>query len=260
MHPVEVFLTAQAVPEDRLKGKTALVIDVLRASSTIVVALDNGARHIIPVGDMAEAGKIAANMDDESTVMGGERGGVKIEGYDLGNSPLEYTPEVVQGRTVVLNTTNGTLAVKRASRAARVAIGCFLNVSACVRFLREAAGGIAIICSGSEGQVALEDVLCAGMTLHRLWGGREPDDLSDVARIAYCQFLSDRRRLEEAIAHSNHARHLAALGFAEDVAFCSRVDTHALLPIYRDNRLVLDDPSRATFPARMPTTTAHGEG
>jgi 2-phosphosulfolactate phosphatase len=254
MHPVEVYLTAQAVPEDRLKGQTALIIDVLRASSTIVVALDHGARHIIPVGDMAEAGKIAANMDDESTVMGGERGGLKIEGYDLGNSPLEYTPDDVQGRTVVLNTTNGTLAVKRASLASRMAIGSLLNVSECVRFLQEASGGIAIICSGAEGRVALEDVLCAGLILHRLWGGREPDDLTDVARIAYCQFQADRGRLEEAIARSNHARHLAALGFADDVAFCSRVDTHALLPIYRDNRLILSDASKASYPPRVPTS------
>jgi 2-phosphosulfolactate phosphatase len=252
MPPIEVYLTAQSAPEDRLKGKTVLVIDVLRASSTIIVALDNGARSLIPVGDMAEAGKIAAHMDDDSTVMGGERGGVKIEGYDLGNSPLEYTPDVVQGRTVVLNTTNGTLAIRRAHRAASLAIGGFLNFSESVRFIREADTDVAIVCGGSNGQIALEDVLCAGKMLSELWGGREPAGLSDTARIAFCQYKADKNRLTQAIARSSHARHLIDLGFEGDVELCSLIDRHTLLPVFHDNRLVLSDPSAATVPARVP--------
>lgn len=248
----EVFLTAQSAPDDRLKGKRVLVIDVLRASSTIITALDNGARAVIPVGDMAEAGKIASNMDGDYTVMGGERNGLKIEGYDLGNSPLEYVPEIVQGRTVILNTTNGTVAVARARRARHLAIGGFLNVSQAVQFLAESPDDTAIVCGGTESRIALEDILCAGMILHRLWDGREPDHRSDAAHIAFSQYVQDRNRIGDAVANSNHGRHLIELGFKQDVEVCARIDTHALLPVFKENRLILSDPSAAAVPARLP--------
>jgi hypothetical protein len=137
MPAIEVYLTARSASRDDLKGKTVLVIDVLRACSTIVSALDNGARAIIPVADMAEAGKIAEHMDGDTMVMGGERGGVKIEGYQLGNSPLEYTPEVVQGKVVVLNTSNGTRRHHPRARGRGRRRGSFLNISECISFAAE---------------------------------------------------------------------------------------------------------------------------
>jgi 2-phosphosulfolactate phosphatase len=252
MKSLEVFLTARSASEDDLKGKAVLVIDVLRASSTIVTALNHGARSVIPVADMAEAGKIAAHMDGDLTVMGGERGGVKIDGYQLGNSPQEYTPEVVQGRTVILNTTNGTRAITRARGAAAVAVGSLLNVSACIRFLFETSYDAVILCAGAESRVALEDTLCAGLILHQLWDGHEPADRSDAARIAFSLYAHDHDRLAEAIAQSNHAQRLIALGFEDDVEACARVDAVPLLPIYKDSRLVLREPSGAAYPARVP--------
>src|SRR5690554_5212331 len=134
MKNVEVYLTAPAAPSIDFKGKSVIVIDVLRAASTILTALNNGARAVIPVIDMAEAGRIAEHMDEDTMVTGGERGGVKIDGYHLGNSPLEYTPEVVQGKTVVLNTSNGTSAVAKVKGAGDVAIAGLLNLSESIRF------------------------------------------------------------------------------------------------------------------------------
>jgi 2-phosphosulfolactate phosphatase len=252
MKSVEVFLTAHSPSEDDLKGKSVLILDVLRASSTIVTALNHGARSIIPVGDMAEAGKMAANMDEELTLLAGERGGKKIEGYHLGNSPLEYTPEVVQGRTIVLNTTNGTPAIRRARGAAEIAIGSFLNASTCIRFLFETPHEAVILCAGTDNRVALEDTICAGFLLHHLWGGKEPKQRSDAARIAFSLYAHDRKRLATAIAQSNHAQHLIRLGFEEDIRYCAQVDTLELLPIYKDSRLQLRDPSAAAVPARAP--------
>jgi 2-phosphosulfolactate phosphatase len=254
MPAIEVYLTARSASRDELKGKTVLVIDVLRACSTIVSALDNGARAIIPVADMAEAGKIAEHMDGDTMVMGGERGGVKIEGYQLGNSPLEYTPEAVQGKVVVLNTSNGTAAITRARGAAEVAVASFLNISEAVSFAAAAATDVAIVCAGSDNRVALEDILCAGLILHRLWDGREPAERSDAAHIAFSQYAQDRARLAQAIAQSNHGQHLTSLGYGEDVARCCEIDTSPLLPVYRDSRLVLRDPSRATVSSRPPAT------
>lgn len=251
---VEVFLTASSASEDDLKGKSVIVIDVLRACSTIVTALNHGARAILPVADMAEAGKIAAHMDDDLTVMGGERGGVKIDGYDLGNSPAEYTPEVVQGRTIVLNTSNGTRAFTQARGAAEVAAGSFLNVSQAIAFAFGAQNDLALVCAGSDNRVGLEDVLCAGLILHQLWDGQEPPERTDAAHIAFSQYLHDRADLTGALLRSVHAQRLIALGFEEDVRACAQVDAVPVLPVYRDNRLVLADPAAAAVPAKVPVS------
>jgi 2-phosphosulfolactate phosphatase len=252
MRSIQVHLTGRSASENSLKGKSVVVIDVLRASSTIVTALNNGARAVIPVADMAEAGKISAHMDQDLTVMGGERGGIRIDGYALGNSPTEYTPEVVQGRTVILNTTNGTRAITDARRATEVAIGSFLNISEIIRFVFQAEKDVAIVCAGSDNRVALEDVLCAGLILHQLWDGSEPEDRTDAAHIAFSLYAQDRDRLADAVARSNHGQRLISLGFADDVELCTRIDVCPVLPIYRDSLLVLRDPAAAAVPSRPP--------
>ncbi len=253
---VEVFLTAASATDDELKGKSVIVVDVLRACSTIVTALNHGARAVIPVADMAEASKVAGYMDPTTGLMGGERGGVKIDGYLLGNSPQDYTADVVRGKSVVLNTTNGTRAFAQARRAVQVAAGCFLNVSKTIEFAWRAETDVVIVCAGSDDRVSLEDLLCAGLILHQLWGGNEPAKRSDAAHIAYTQYTHDRHDLASAIARSNHARRLVELGFAADVDYCAQVDALPLLPIYRDSRLVLADPSAAAFSSKSAPATA----
>lgn len=255
MRTFEVYLTAPTAPTVDFKGKSVIIIDVLRAASTIVTALNNGARAIIPVADMAEAGRIAEHMDEDTMVMGGERGGLKIDGYQLGNSPLEYTPEAVQGKTVVLNTSNGTSAIVRIKGAVDIAVASLLNLSEVIRFAFEAQNDVAIVCSGSGDRVALEDLLCAGFIVHQLWGGKEPANRSDAAHIAFSQYSQDQDRLEEAILQSNHARHLIELGFEDDVSYCSMLDTLSLLPLYRDSRIVLEDTSKAAVPSRLVADT-----
>lgn len=253
---VEVFLTAASATSEDLKGKSVIVVDVLRACSTVVTALNHGARAVIPVADMAEAGKMAAHMDPSIGLMGGERGGKKIDGYTLGNSPQDYAPGVVQGKTVVLNTTNGTRAFTQARGAADVAAGCFLNASKAIEFAWRAENDVAIVCAGSDDRVSLEDLLCAGLILHQLWNGEEPAKRSDAAHIAYTQYTHDHHDLASAIARSNHARRLVELDFAADVDYCAQVDAVPLLPVYRDSRLVLDDPSAAAVPSKAAATTA----
>ena len=236
---VEVFLTSSNVTEEDIKGRTVIVIDVLRASSTIATALSNGARSVIAVPDMAQAGKIASNLDQSSYLLGGERGAEKIEGYHLGNSPLEYTPEVVKGRTIILNTSNGTAAIASAPSADHLVVGCLLNAKRVVEFVRKAGLDVAIICAGSRNRVSLEDTLCAGLMLHRLWEGEEPGLVSDTAHIAFTQYGNDQHHLQNALRRCNHAQWLASKGFAEDVDYCLRIDALPVLPYYDDNHLVL---------------------
>lgn len=256
---VEVFLTASSATEDDLKGKSVIVVDVFRACSTIVTALNHGARAIIPVADMAEAGRIGAHMDTTTALLGGERGGMKIEGYALGNSPQEYVPEAVQGKTVVLNTSNGTRAVTQARGAAQIAIGCFLNVSKVIEFAWKAEHDVVILCAGTDGRVALEDILCAGLILNQLWADTGHPERSDAAHIALSLYAYDRDDLENALVRSNHAQRLIDLGFEEDVRYCARIDALPLLPVYRDSRLVLQNPADAAVSSKpVPTETPAG--
>lgn len=236
---VEVFLTGHQINEEDVEERTVVVIDVLRASSTIITALANGARAVIPVADMDQAGKIAMNLDPSTYLLGGERDGDRIDGYHLGNSPLEYTPDVVEGKTIILNTTNGTRAIWNARNAQHLVIGGFLNASRVVQFVRETGLDVTIICAGRNNRVALDDTLCAGLILHRLLEGQEPDCVSDAAHIALTQYLHDRDRLADTLRHSNHARWLIEKGYEPDVAYCFQLDVLPILPYYRENRLVL---------------------
>ncbi|HET6569710.1 MAG TPA: 2-phosphosulfolactate phosphatase [Rhodothermales bacterium] len=235
----EVFLTSTTVTDEDVRGRTVIIIDVLRASSTIAAALNNWARAIIPVADMGQAGKIASNLDPSSYLLGGERGGEKIEGYHLGNSPLEYTPSTVGGLTIIFNTTNGTVAISKARSAEHLVIGSFLNADRVVEYANQAGRDVAIICAGWRNSIALEDTLCAGLMLHRLWNGREPDRVSDSAHIAFSQYVHDKDNLEAALRKSNHAQWLIAHGYAEDVDYCLQFDALPVLPYYQDSRLVL---------------------
>lgn len=250
---VEVFLTSAAVEEDDVKGRTVIVIDVLRACSTITTALNNGARAVVPVLDMAQAGKIASNLDSSMYRLGGERGGKKIEGYHLGNSPFEYTTEEVEGRDVILNTTNGTKALTRARGAKHLIAGCLLNASRVIDFVREANTDVTIICAGRQDRISLEDTLCAGLLLSRLWEDREPEVTSDAAHTAYTQYLHDRNDLEALLKRCNHARHLIESGFEEDVDYCLQIDTLPVLPYYEDSRLVLYDQVTASSSPSVPS-------
>jgi 2-phosphosulfolactate phosphatase len=235
---VEVFLTGSHVTEEDVEGRTVVVIDVLRASSTIITALANGARSVIPVADMDQAGKIAMNLDPSTYLLGGERDGHRIDGYHLGNSPLEYTADVVQDKTIILNTSNGTRALWNAREARHLIVGSFLNADRVVQFIREAGLDLTIICAGTHNRVTLDDTLCAGLILHRLWNGQEPEQVSDAAHIALTQYLHDRDRLTEALRQSNHARWLIAKGYGADVEYCLQLDTLPVLPYYQENRLI----------------------
>jgi len=235
----EVFLTHSAISEDDVLGRTVVVIDVLRACSTIVTALDRRARAVLPVLDMAQAGKIASNLDPDMYRLGGERRGDKIEGYHLGNSPREYSQEVVEGRDVILNTTNGTCALEKAKEADHLVAACFLNAERVVEFVRSVTDAVTIVCAGRQNRLALEDTLCAGLLLDRLWDGQEPYPVSDSAHTAYTLYHTDRDDLESALRGTNHAEQLVRKNYADDLDYCFRVDDIPVLPYYTENRLRL---------------------
>jgi 2-phosphosulfolactate phosphatase len=245
MTSFEVFLLGQPIRDDHVRGKAVVVIDVLRACSTIVTALANGARTVIPIADVGEAGRLASNLDASAYVLGGERDALPIPDFPLGNSPREFTPEVVGGRTVILHSTNGAPVFPAAASAEAVVAGCLLNVSAVEHFLREAGQEAVLVCAGWKGRVSLEDTLCAGLLFHRLCNGHCPDDASDAARLAFSLYETERHDLEGALARSQHGRRLAELGHSDDVRDCARLDHYGdLLPRYDGSGLRLAAPPR----------------
>jgi len=234
---LSVALTPSGLDTDALADRAVLMVDVLRASTSIATALANGARAVIPVADKGEAGRLAASLGRDAVVLAGERGGETLPGFPLGNSPASFTVEAVSGKTVVLTTTNGTAVLVRAQAATRLAVGGFVNAGAAVGFLQRALDdGLAatIVCAGWQGQVSLEDALCAGYLADRL--GVRPE--GDGGRIAQGLYLGVRANLGRALRQSDHARRLVSLGSEADIAACAEIDTLVVLPVFRDNRLV----------------------
>lgn len=231
---IDVFFSAQTFQENDLRNKTVVVIDVLRATSTIVTALMNGARGVISVADMGEASKISQNLDSENHLLCGEKDGVKIDGYALGNSPLEYTREQVEGKTLIFNTTNGTKAVKKSMGSSDVVIGAFLNLSAVSAYLESSQNDIILLCAGWKGRLALEDTLLAGAIIHKLYGGLLPDTAPDGAKVAFGLFEKYRDDINTVIKQSNHAMRLANIVEHDDVTYCCKIDLSDLVPSLSD--------------------------
>ena len=166
--PVFVHLLPALIPEGALKGGVAVVIDVLRATTTMVHALAAGCDAIIPCVEIAEARKLAKALPPGTAVLAGERQGVPIEGFDMANSPGDCTAETCSGKTLVMTTTNGTRAILASLGAERVFIAAFVNRKATLDALRLAEGPIHLVCSGTDGLVSLEDTMFAGALAHEL--------------------------------------------------------------------------------------------
>lgn len=232
---IDLIVSPLAVSEDELRDRTVVVIDVLRASTTILTALANGAREVVPVSDMSAASRVASSLDPQTILLGGERNGSPIEGYHLGNSPLEYQPEIVQGKIIILNTTNGTGAILRARLAEEVLIGAFVNLSALVEYLRHRnPKELILLCAGWRNRLSLEDILCAGMLLDRLGLGGRWEEVPDGVRIAHLLYRTYADRLQEVVASSSHAARLRSLGYEADLEHATRVDSVPVLARYHE--------------------------
>lgn len=234
-----LFGAATIVPAD-VAGRVVAVIDVLRASTTIATALDNGARCVVPCESSDEVVLRSKQYERREVKLAGERRMLPIPGFDFGNSPAEYVREAVEGRTILFSTTNGTPALLATQGARDVIVASYVNFKAALAFLRTAVRGgadVAIVCAGRERQFSLEDAACAGRFVRGLVR-RKPDVLLNDA--AQGCVLLDRRygdRLDLLFADAQHARALAEAGFAADLDSCAEVDAHPVVPVYYDRQI-----------------------
>jgi len=229
-----VYLLPELAPAGALVGGIAVAVDVLRATTTIVHALAAGCCEVRPVAELADARALADGMPAGRVLLGGERGGVAPPGFDLGNSPREYTAKKCRDTTLVLTTTNGTKALVRAAKAERVLVAAFVNYSAVCEQLRHDARPLHIVCAGTEGEVSLEDTLLAGALVDCLSQACEVR-LNDAARLAWDCFENHGRVLDGALAVGAGGENLRALGYDADIRSAAQVDRFAIAPeLYRD--------------------------
>jgi 2-phosphosulfolactate phosphatase len=237
---IEVFFTPRHVEEMQLKDKNVIVIDVLRASTTIVTALCNGAREIIPVGSIENAAKISGSLMSDVTLRAGERNAKMIEGFNLGNSPLEYREEVVRGKSIIFVTTNGSGAIVRGRHAKNLVVAGFVNISPVVDFFVRLNESLTIICAGKANNFCIEDAVCAGRIVNelkkRLPGLCTMDDAGEAAQALDKTFGKNLLKL---LKNSEHGRYLSEIGFEEDLAYCGTLDTLPVLPLLVGNTVRL---------------------
>ncbi|NCX98071.1 MAG: 2-phosphosulfolactate phosphatase [Planctomycetia bacterium] len=226
------------MPPGATAGGIAVVIDVLRASTTIVTALAHGAALVLPRRSLEEARAAAAARP--GAVLGGERGGVRIEGFELGNSPAEYTADRVAGRPVVITTTNGTAALAACHEAVEVLVGAIVNrtaVTATARRLAAERGcdAIHLVCAGTDGHVTGEDVLAAGAILDAAGGDAQLDEAAAAARERFRALAAAGRgglegRIATAFRTCLGGENLIALGMESDLPLAAAIDSLALVP------------------------------
>jgi len=235
MNNLETLFIPEEIKNIELAGKLVVIIDVLRASSTIITALANGCRCFIPILSPDQAKKKAQQFEKERVLLGGEREGVKIEGFDLGNSPREYKREAVKDKTIIFSTTNGVKTLEMVKSAYRIIIGSFLNLQAVCNYCTNYRGDILIICAGKEGKFSLEDAACAGMIINSLRGvfpvACQEADANLSARLLYEKFGNN---ILEILRKSQHGRYLESIGLGEDLKSCSQLDFFHIVPIFRD--------------------------
>ncbi len=235
---IEALFTPSEITEPAVKDKPVVVIDVLRACTTIAFAMSRGCERIIPVASVEAAMNLASSLEKKVTLLGGEREGKRIDGFDLGNSPLEYTTDVVKGKAVVLATTNGTKAISMSQGAKEILVASFVNMASVVeRAAGPGGGSLTIVCAGESGKFSLEDAVCAGMLIERLGESRNVE-LNDGAHAARLLYRQNQDSIADLLKQCEHGRYLESLGFAKDLDICSRVDSLSILPVVKEGRIV----------------------
>jgi len=228
---INVHYSNQHLEELYFTGKTSVVIDVLRATTVIVTALVNGAREIIPVSTVDFAMKVSGNAFGGQTLLGGERNTKMIEGFQLGNSPREYKPKVVAGKSIILYTTNGSRSIVKAKFSENLFTCSFQNLPAVAAHLLTLNKDVEIICAGNNGSFNMEDAVCAGRLIAEL---KQPDnpELDDLARACLILNKTFGKNLKKMLKESEHGRLLIENGFIDDLAICAEVGITDVIPSY----------------------------
>ncbi|WP_462424540.1 2-phosphosulfolactate phosphatase [Fusobacterium ulcerans] len=229
---IDIILTAADIQPEKTKDKIVVIIDVLRATSVMITALANGAKAVYPYKDIESV--LENSKKSKSFVLGGERKGLKIEGFDFGNSPLEYTKEAVSGKDMFMTTSNGTRAIENSANGSKkLFIAAFLNVESVAKKILEENDDTVIICSGTDNNFSLDDALCAGEIIRRVKEKNRDIQLTDIS-LAMKRLAETSLGIEETLEGSKHFEYLKTIGFYGDMNHCFTMDMFDIVPEYKN--------------------------
>lgn len=243
---LSVFFTPVGLTQQDIAGKPVLVVDILRTTTSVVAALGNGAKAVLPAATAEEGVRLAANLEKDAVVTAGERRMERIEGFALGNSPLEMEGDTVTGKTIVLSTTNGAPTIVAAEAGKPVLVAAATNFGAAVERAREIfrdTGEFVILCAGREKRFALEDAYAAGRFAQALIPGRQrrSAELDDAAIAALELVRRYGDKWKNAILASAAARELKSKGFKADVAAATELDKYSIVPEYAGRLITIPE-------------------
>ncbi|TRX56291.1 2-phosphosulfolactate phosphatase [Fulvivirga sp. M361] len=234
MKTIDVCLSPDLIHLHDISDKNVVVVDILRATSCMVSGLANGVKSITPFASL----DLCCAMKEKGYLIAGERGGQKVEGFDLGNSPFDYMNAKVKGHKIAVTTTNGTVAIDKSKGAVSVVIGAFLNLSAVASYLRKREESVLIFCAGWKGKVNLEDSLFAGALVEELQNDFTNE--CDSPLLVQAAYQNMKHDLVGFIKNSSHAKRLNRLNVHEDIEFCMKQDEYDVLPVLNGDELVTD--------------------
>ncbi len=232
MQKIDVCVSPELLHLYNIENSIVVVVDIFRATSCMTTAFANGVEAIIPVSTIDEC----LSYQRKGYLAAAERDGKTPEGFDFDNSPFSYMTEKVNGATVCVTTTNGTLAITKSKSAVKVMVGAFLNLGALANYLKDQQYDILVLCAGWKGKPNLEDTLFAGALVERLKEEFMVDD--DSALMALRQYELAKHDLLSFVASSSHVKRLQRLGIQKDIAYCLQHDLYDVLPVMRGNMLV----------------------
>lgn len=235
---IKTLLSPFNVDDLFFSNKTTVVVDVLRATTTIVTALEKGAKEIIPVNSIEFAMKVSGDTFSGQTLLAGERNAQKIDGFTLGNSPLEYTSEIVKGKSIILYTTNGSKAIVKAKYSSKLLISSFLNTSSVAKELANSPE-VVIVCSGNNGLFSFEDSACAGDLINELLELNENVELDDASKTCHFLFQKNTGEIKNMLENTEHGMKLMSAGFEEDIKYASNKNIIDNVPCYQAGSIKL---------------------
>lgn len=235
---LNVCLSPQLISSYADENSIIVVIDVLRATSAICAALHSGAEKVIPVVDV----RVARDYLNKGYIVGAERSGEIVEGFEYGNSPLAFSGEHVNGKTIVLTTSNGTYALAAAQTAHQVLLGSFLNLQAVSDWLKDQERDIVLLCAGWKQKFNMEDTLFAGAVVSELKATDREWALSDSAIAAEILYTTAKDDMYKFLENTSHRSRLRSMNIEEDVHYCLTPDTTSVIPMLKDGNIVkMDD-------------------
>ncbi len=233
---IDVVISAQHIKPEKFKDRIVVVIDVLRATSVMVTALNNGCDKIIPVKEIEEAIDIASK-DRNKYLLGGERGGIKIDKFDFSNSPLDYTEDIVKGKSLIMTTTNGTRAIKNSEEAEKIFIGALINGRVVAEKLAKLNKDVTFVNAGTDGEFSMDDFITSGYIINCLRDiMKNHCTLTDIAKTSEYVYINNPSIISF-VKDALHYKRMKDLRYNEDLRYCLSKDLINIVPEYKDGEI-----------------------